>query len=155
MIESGHQDVRSLLEHVVGVDVYSDGPRGQKTSIFMRGTNSNHTLVLLNGIPINDQSSPKAMFDFGYDFLQGLQQIEIYKGASGAIFGPAAIGGAINFVTDINYENSISLSGSHSRTNSISRNYTYLTDKGWHHNIQAGSSQIEELSTQNSSKDLD
>ena len=54
----------------------------------MRGTNSNHTLVLLNGIPINDQSSPKAMFDFGYDFLQGLQQIEIYKGASGAIFGP-------------------------------------------------------------------
>ncbi|OUX43800.1 hypothetical protein CBE37_01910 [bacterium TMED277] len=155
MIESGHQDVRSLLEHVVGVDVYSDGPRGQKTSIFMRGTNSNHTLVLLNGIPINDQSSPKAMFDFGYDFLQGLQQIEIYKGASGAIFGPAAIGGAINFVTDINYENYISLSGSDSRTNSISGNYTYLTDNDWHHNIQAGSSQIEELSTQNSSKDLD
>ena len=38
------------------------------------------------------------MFDFGYDFLQGLQQVEIYKGASG-YFGPAAIGGAINFVT--------------------------------------------------------
>ena len=50
---------------------------------------------MLNGIPINDQSSPKAMFDFGYDFLHGLQQIEIYKGAAGAIFGPAAIGGAI------------------------------------------------------------
>ena len=40
----------------------------------------------------------KAQFDFGYDFIKGLQQIEIYKGASGAIFGPAAIGGAINFV---------------------------------------------------------
>ena len=136
MIDSGYKDVRSLLEHVTGVDVYSDGPKGQKTSIFMRGTNSNHTLVLLNGIPINDQSSPKAMFDFGYDFLQGLQQIEIYKGASGAIFGPAAIGGAINFVTDINYQNSISLNGSNSRTNSISGNYTYLADNGWHHNIQ-------------------
>ena len=72
----------------------------------MRGTNSNHVLALLNGIPINDQSSPKALFDFGYDFA-GLQQIEIYKGASGAIFGPAAIGGAINLVTDINYENFI------------------------------------------------
>ena len=35
----------------------------------MRGTNSNHVLALLNEIPINDQSSPKA-FDFGYDFLQ-------------------------------------------------------------------------------------
>ena len=155
MIESGYQDVRGLLEHVVGVDVYSDGPKGQKTSVFMRGTNSNHVLALLNGIPINDQSSPKALFDFGYDFLQGLQQIEIYKGASGAIFGPAAIGGAINLVTDINYENFISISGSNSRTNSISGNFTYLADNGWHHNIQAGSSQIEELSTQNTSKDLD
>ncbi len=155
MNESGYKDVRSVLEQVVGVDVYSDGPRGQKTSVFMRGTNSNHTLVLLNGIPINDQSSPKAMFDFGYDFLQGLQQIEIYKGASGAIFGPAAIGGAINFVTDIDYQNSLSFSGSGSRTNSLEGNYTYLGDNGWHHNIKAGSSQIEELSTQNTSTDLD
>ena len=120
----------------------------------MRGTNSNHTLVLLNGIAINDQSSPKAMFDFGYDFLQGLQQIEVYKGASGAIFGLAAIGGAINFVTDINYDNSISLSGSNERTNSIEGNYAYITNNGWHHNIQAGSSQIEEISAQNSN-DLD
>ena len=155
MIDTGYEDVRSILEFIDGIDVYSDGPRGQKTSVFMRGTNSNHTLVLLNGIPINDQSSPKAMFDFGYDFLQGLEQIEVYKGASGAIFGPAAIGGAINFVTDINYENSLSLSGSNSRTNSVSGNYTYLTDTDWHHNFKFGSSQIEELSTQNTSKDLD
>ena len=155
MIESGYEDVRSLLEQVMGIDVYSDGPRGQKTSIFMRGTNSNHTLVLLNGLPINDQSSPKAMFDFGYDFLQGLQQIEIYKGASGAIFGPAAIGGAINFITDIDYENSISFNGSSSRTNSIDGNFTYISENGWHHNIKGGSTQVEELSTQNTSKDLD
>ena len=155
MIDSGYEDVRSLLEHVMGIDVYSDGPRGQKTSIFMRGTNSNHTLVLLNGIAINDQSSPKAMFDFGYDFLQGLQQIEIYKGASGAIFGPAAIGGAINFITDIDYENYFSFSGTDKRTNSLDANFTYITDTGWHHNFKAGSSQIEELSTQNTSKDLD
>ena len=155
MIQSGYDDVRGLLEQVAGVDVYSDGPKGQKTSVFMRGTNSNHTLVLLNGIPVNDQSSPKAMFDFGYDFLQGLQQIEIYKGASGAIFGPAAIGGAINFVTDIDYQNSILFSGSSGKTNSISGNYTYLAENGWHHNIQAGSSKIKEISTQNTSNDVD
>ena len=155
IIESGHQDVRSLLEYIPGINVYGDGPRGQKTSIFMRGTNSNHTLVLLNGIPINDQGSPKAMFDFGYDFLQGLQQIEIYKGASGAIFGPAAIGGVINFVTAIDYENSYSISASNSRNNSISGNYTYITDNGWHHNIKGGSTQIEEISASNSQPDLD
>ena len=121
----------------------------------MRGTNSNHTLVLLNGIPINDQSSPKAMFDFGYDFLQGLQQVEIYKGASGAIFGPAAIGGAINFVTAIDYQNSYSISASNSRNNSASGNYTYIADNGWHHNFRGGSTQVEEISAGNSKPDLD
>ena len=155
IIESGYEDVRSVLEYIAGVDVYSDGPTGQKTSVFMRGTNSNHTLVLLNGIPINDQSSPKAMFDFGYDFLHGLQQIEIYKGASGAIFGPAAIGGAINFVTDIDYKNSTSFTISDKRNNSIGGNYTYITETGWHHNIQGGSSQSEEISAGNSKPDLD
>ena len=95
------------------------------------------------------------MFDFGYDFLQGLQQIEIYKGASGAIFGPAAIGGAINFITDIDYNNSLSFGGSDSRNNSLSGNYTYITEGGWHHNIKGGSSQSEVLSTQDSQLDLD
>ena len=143
------------MEQIAGLDVYSDGPRGQNLYIHREVLIQIILWFLLNTIPINDQSSPKAMYDFGYDFLQELQQIEIYKGASGAIFGPAAIGGAINFVTDINYQNSISLSGSDSRTNSIEGNYTYISDSGWHHNIQAGSSQIEELSTQNTSKDLD
>ena len=46
LVESGYQDVRSILENEIGVDIYSDGPRGQKSSVFMRGTNSNHTLVL-------------------------------------------------------------------------------------------------------------
>ena len=41
------------------------------------------------------------------------------EGASGAIFGPAAIGGAINFVTDIDYENSLSFGGSDKRNNLI------------------------------------
>ena len=155
MLDSGYKDVRSVLEYVAGIDVYSDGPSGQKTSIFMRGTNSNHTLVLLNGMPMNDQGSPKVMFDFGYDFLQGLQQIEIYKGASGAIFGPAAIGGAINFVTAIDYENSASFSASDKRNNSMSGNYTYISDSGWQHNIKGGSTQDEEISAGNSKLDLD
>lgn len=155
MIDSGYEDVRSVLEYVAGLDVFANGPTGQATSVFMRGMNSNHTLVLMNGIPINDQGAPKAQYDFGNDFLQGIQQIEIYKGAGGAIFGPAAIGGAINFVTDIDYENSLSFGGSDKRNNLISGNYTYITDSGWHHNIKGGSSQSEKLSAQNSKPDLD
>lgn len=152
---SGYNDLRSILENVAGLDVYSDGPIGQKTSIFLRGTNSNHTLVLLNGIPINDPASPKGMYDFGYDFLFGLQKIEIYKGANGAIFGPGAIGGAINLITDIDYKNSISISGYDKKNNSLSGNYFYISQNDWQHNFKGGVAQSKELSTQNTFKDID
>ena len=78
---------------VSGLDLKQSGQRGQLTSLFMRGTNSNHTLVLLNGIAINDQSTTQGLHNFGQDFVQTIQQIEVYKGASGAHFGPSAIGG--------------------------------------------------------------
>ena len=51
--------------------------------MFMRGTGSNHTLVMINGIPINDQSTTQGLHDFGVDFIQTIQQIEIYPGSSG------------------------------------------------------------------------
>ena len=60
----------------------------------MRGTGSNHTLVMINGIPINDQSTTQGLHDFGVDFIQTIQQIEIYPGSSATHFGTNAIGGA-------------------------------------------------------------
>ena len=44
----------------------------------MRGTNSNHVLVLLNGMPINDQSTTNGAFDFGKDFMTNVTLVEIY-----------------------------------------------------------------------------
>ena len=63
--------------------------------MFMRGTNSNHTLVLINGIAINDQSTTQGLHDFGVEFIQTIQQIEVYPGSSASQFGSSAIGGAI------------------------------------------------------------
>ena len=155
LIDSGHNDVRSVLENIIGLDVFSNGPSGQNTSVFIRGMNSNHTLVLLNGIPINDQGAPKAQFDFGLDFLHGLQQIEVYKGASGAIFGPGSIGGAINFITDIDFENNFLLKGSGKKNNSISGNYAFINKANWQHNIKGGFTQSERISATNGRPDLD
>ena len=67
-----------VLKYIDGIDVKQNGQRGQLASLFTRGTNSNHTLVLLNGIPINDQSTTQGLHNFGQDFLQTIQQIEIY-----------------------------------------------------------------------------
>ena len=94
------------------MDVSQSGPTGQQGTIFLRGTNSNHTLVLLNGIPINDFSTPMGAFDIGPEFMFSIQQVEVYKGTSAAHWGADAIGGAVNLITTVDYENKIAIGGS-------------------------------------------
>ena len=53
----GAVDITDVLEMIPGIDLKQNGQKGQLASLFTRGTNSNHTLVLLNGIAINDQST--------------------------------------------------------------------------------------------------
>ena len=108
----------------------------------MRGSESNHTLVLLNGIPINDQSTTNGIHDFGQDFIQTIQRVEVYKGSNGSHFGPDAIGGAINFITDIDYNNSYSVSGFNLNNNSFNYNQTKITDNGWHLNFKGAANQM-------------
>jgi len=143
IINSGAIDTNDVLKLIPGLDVFQSGQKGQQTSIFTRGSDSNHTLVLLNGIAINDLSVTDGLHDFGQDFVQTIQQIEIYKGANGAHFGPNAVGGAINFITDIDYANSYSVSSTFFenifRNNSIDSNYTKITESEWHLNFKAAS----------------
>ena len=136
IIESGALDINEVLKIVPGLDIFQSGQKGQQTSIFTRGSESNHTLVLLNGIAINDQSVTDGLHDFGQDFIQTIQQVEVYKGSNGAHFGPNAIGGAINFITDIDYQNSYSISGFNFNNHSMDTNFTKITDNEWHINFK-------------------
>jgi vitamin B12 transporter len=138
---SGHNNLTDILKSLSGVNVYQSGGMGQMSSVFMRGSESNHTLVMLNGIAINDQSVTDGMHDFGQDFVQSIEQIEIYKGSSGANFGPSAIAGAINFITAVNYTNSYSASGFDDRNNHTDINYTQIAKNGWHLNINGAINQ--------------
>ncbi len=137
--DTGATTAVDLLKRVSGLDYYQTGQKGQQAAIFMRGSESNHTLVLLNGIAINDQSATNGLHDFGQDFLQTVQQIEIYKGSNGAHFGPDAIGGAVNFITDVDYTNSYSVNGFNFKNNSINYNATKITDNNWHLNFKGAS----------------
>ena len=141
ILESGSKSTIDLIKYVSGVDYYQNGPTGQTGAIFIRGSESNHTLVLLNGIPINDQSATNGIHDFGQDFLQTVQQVEVFKGSNGAHFGPDAIGGAVNFITDIDYENSYSLSGFNQNNNSFDGNITKIFENGWHINAKGAANQ--------------
>ena len=141
IIESGASTTLDLIKKISGIDYYQTGQKGQQAGIFMRGSESNHTLVLLNGIAINDQSTTNGLHDFGQDFIQTIQQVEVYKGSNGAHFGPDAIGGAINFVTDIDYSNSYSSSGFNFNNNSADYNITKITKNDWHLNFKGVANQ--------------
>ena len=125
-------DLTKVLNFVNGTNAVQSGPIGQQSSLFLRGTNSNHTLVLLNGIPINDFSTPTGAFDFGQDFMYNVSMIQVYKGASASKFGADAIGGAVNIITFVNHQNNIATTDK-----SISGNY-YKNINDWDISIQGG-----------------
>ena len=129
-------DLKSVFKFLNNSIAVQSGPTGQQASVFMRGTNSNHTLVLLNGIPINDQSTTNGAYDFGQDFLFNVQRIEVYKGSAGAHFGADSIGGAINLITDVDYQNKFSVIGQLG-SQTLQGNYS-ANINDWTINVQGG-----------------
>lgn len=96
------QQMRTLvdaLQTVPGMSIVQSGGRGTLTSVFMRGANSNQTLVLLDGQPISDPSSPNGAFDFSNFLLADVERIEVVRGPQSALYGSQAIGGVINIIT--------------------------------------------------------
>ena len=92
-------NVADALRTVPGLDVVRSGGAGQQTSVFMRGANSNHTLVLVDGVEMNDPSSPTGAFDFAFLQTDNIERIEVVRGAASAAYGSDAIGGVINVIT--------------------------------------------------------
>jgi len=137
-------DLPKALTYIQGVDVSQSGPTGQQGSVFFRGTNSNHTLVLLNGIPINDYSTPTGAHDIGQDFMLTVQQIDVYKGSSGAHWGADAVGGAINFRTTVDYDKKLSMSGN-GNDRTINGNYFTSLD-GYDISVTAGQHESKNVS---------
>ena len=117
----------------------------------MRGSGSNHTLVMANGIPINDQSTTQG-YDFGVDFIQTVQQIEIYPGSSSSHFGTNAIGGAINIILTGDYKNSFSLVSDNNLNYELSGNKTIVYDES-SLNFKVGSIKNETISVRGESDD--
>ena len=90
-------DLAELVRFEAGIDIGRNGGPGQATSIFLRGTESNHTLVLLDGVRINPGTIGGAAIQNMAPEI--IDRIEIVKGARSALFGTDAIGGVINIIT--------------------------------------------------------
>ena len=88
-----------VLRNIPGVNVVQQGGPGSVTSVFMRGTNSNHTKVLLDGIDVSDPSNANAAFDFGQLLTADIERVEVLRGPQSGLYGSDAIGGVINVIT--------------------------------------------------------
>jgi len=89
--------VSEALRDVPGLDVAQPGSLGTAASVFIRGANSDQTLVLMDGVEVN--SPTLGGFNFGNITTNGVGRIEVLRGAGGTLYGSDAIGGVVNVIT--------------------------------------------------------
>ena len=88
-----------VLRSVPGLNIVQSGGAGGQTSLFLRGTNANHTKVLLDGIDMADPSTPSGAIDISKLLTADIAKVEVLRGPQGALYGSDAIGGVVNIIT--------------------------------------------------------
>jgi vitamin B12 transporter len=91
--------VPDALKTVPGLNVVQSGGPGGLTSVFMRGTDSRHTKVLIDGIDVSDPSTVTRVFDLGQMLTADVDRIEVLRGPQSGLYGADALGGVISITT--------------------------------------------------------
>ncbi|MDE0781202.1 MAG: TonB-dependent receptor [Alphaproteobacteria bacterium] len=90
-----------VLAAVPGLQVVQSGGLGAQTSIFSRGSESSHTIILIDGIEVSDTSTPNGAFDFAHLLTSNIERVEVVRGPQSTLFGSDAIGAVINVTTTL------------------------------------------------------
>lgn len=99
IFNKGYSFVSEALESLGGINVSQSGAFGGTSYARIRGASSGQTLVLIDGVKVNDASSPDGAFDFSNLQTFNIERIEVLKGSQSTLWGSDAIGGLINIVT--------------------------------------------------------
>jgi len=91
--------VSDLLRQTPGVTVTRNGGIGTTTGVNIRGADSDQTVALIDGVKLNDPSSPGGGFNFGNLLIGNIARIEVLRGAQSVLWGSQAIGGVVNLIT--------------------------------------------------------
>ena len=113
-------DVGDLLTQHAGLEVARNGGPGQTASLFIRGTNSNHAIVMIDGVRINPGTLGGAAIQSIAP--ETIDRIEIVKGPRSALYGTDAIGGVVNIFTRAGATDGMSASAAEGRYRSVSLN---------------------------------
>ncbi|RIA43694.1 vitamin B12 transporter [Hephaestia caeni] len=92
--------IADYLATTPGISVTRSGGPGTLTSLSIRGAEATQTLVLIDGVRVNDPSSPGGAFDFGSLLSGSVERVEVLRGANSVPWGSQAIGGVVNIVTE-------------------------------------------------------
>jgi vitamin B12 transporter len=90
--------VSDLLRTVPGIEIDRSGPVGSLTTLRMRGGESNHTLIIIDGVVVNDESQG-SIYNFADLMTTDIERIEVIRGPQSALWGSEALSGVINIIT--------------------------------------------------------
>ncbi|RMD85817.1 MAG: TonB-dependent receptor [Candidatus Dadabacteria bacterium] len=93
--EKGYRSLTELLKDAPGVDLVQSGGEGGNASLFIRGASSGHTLVIIDGIELNNPITPSRSYNLANLPLEDIERIEIIRGAQSVLYGSDPIGGII------------------------------------------------------------
>ncbi|MES2420511.1 MAG: TonB-dependent receptor [Pseudomonadota bacterium] len=91
--------VSDLLATTPGVTVTRNGTLGALTGVRIRGAEADQTLVVIDGVRVNDPASTGGGFDFGNLLSSSVERIEVLRGPNSVPWGSQAIGGVVNIIT--------------------------------------------------------
>jgi vitamin B12 transporter len=94
-----YRTLPDVLNTVPGLNVVQSGGPGGQTSVFIRGTNSNHTKILIDGIDVGDPTTPNGAIDLAHLLVGDAAQVEVLRGPQSGLYGSDAIGGVISIIT--------------------------------------------------------
>lgn len=120
--------VAELLATLPGITVDRAGNTGSYSSVRIRGAEGAQTLVLLDGVRMNDVAEPAAGFDFGSLVTGNIDRIEVLRGPSSVLWGSQAVGGVVSLSTRAPSENLTSrVRGEYGYADTV-RSYADLSD---------------------------
>ena len=99
IVESQKVIVADLLATTAGITFARTGGPGSATSLFIRGAASDQTVVVIDGVVLNDPSQPGGGYDFQNLMMGDIARIEVLRGAQSTLYGSQAMGGVVNIVT--------------------------------------------------------
>lgn len=89
--------ISDVLREIPGLTISQQGGSGTLTALRMRGGESNHTRILLDGVELSDPTS--GVVDFAHLSIAGIERIEVLRGAPSALWGSDAISGIVNLIS--------------------------------------------------------